>query len=259
MNPHPSPRTKRPEKLKQKQRMLSLSLPKANQILSPELPFALHKRASVRSQLTAVTQDTQSTTSDVLSDVVARKVNDPDDDEEEEVSKVRASTSEKPVAAFFIPGITGKARCLQSDPEMTKPQVQPDAELIEEKASIAESSRASTKRSEKSSRSRTSNGDSRASSRDDRSTDDSMDSAGMLYGAVVESIQARRKEGLTDLGEEEFQRMLSLLQHDAEEPSLRQQVTSIRRLLSELRTKGVAEAKEDEANARILMFHNQLF
>ena len=228
----PSPRTKHPEK--QNQRLLSLSLPKASQILSPELPFALHKRASVRSQLTAVTHDTQSTTSDVLSDVVARKVIEIDDDEDD----FGAIQSEKPVSSFFIPGITGKARCLQSDLEDAKPRSA--VELIEEKASIAESSRASTKRSEKSTRSRASTICSRNSSRcesDDRSNDDSMDSADLLYGAVVESIHARRNDGLTDLGEEDFQRMLSLLQHDAEEPSLRQQVTSIRRLISDFERK----------------------
>jgi hypothetical protein len=243
----PSPRTKHPEK--QKQRLLSLSLPKANQILSPELPFALHKRASVRSQLTAITQDTQSTTSDVLRDVVAKKVNETDDDEDD--SEIGAIQSDKPVSSFFIPGITGKARCLQSDLEDAKPR--PAVQLIEEKASIAESSRASTKRSEKSTRSRTSTICSRNSSRcesDDGSNHDSMNSAELLYGAVVESIHARRKDGLTDLGEEEFQRTLTLLQHDAEEPSLRQQVTSIRRLLSDFEQKELQKKKKSKTKKR---------
>lgn len=240
---HTSPGGKHPEK--QKQRLLSLSLPKTSQILSPELPFALHKRASVRSQLTAVTQDTQSIASDVLFDVVATKVNETDDDED--FSDVESRQPEKVASAFFIPGITGKARCLQSDAVARK--ASPVDELIDEKASIAESSRASTKRSGKSSRSRTSNGPSRSSSRctsDERSNDESMDSADLLYDAVVDSIQARRKEGLTDVGEEEFQRMLSLLQCDTPEPSLRQQVTSIRRLLSDFERKELLKQRKSK-------------
>ena len=248
MDTQHSPKGKHPEK--QKQRLLSLSLPKASQILSPELPFALQRRTSVRSQLTAITHDTQSTTScsDVLSHVAARRLTETDD--EEEYSEAGASRSEKATSTFFIPGITGKARCLQSNPFVEK--CRPVDVGIEEKASTAESSRASTKRSEKSSRSRnsrTSTGPSRSSSHetsDDRSDDDSLDPADLLYGAVVESIQARRKEGLTDLGEGDFQRMLSLLQHDAAEPSLREQVTSIRMIISDFERKKLLKQKKSK-------------
>ena len=246
----PPQKNTHPEKQKPKEKQRQLMLPKARQILTPELPFELHKRASVRSHLTAITQDSQSTAaSDVHSDVLARKLIEAEDDENDDYIAVTRGGAEDVVSTFFIPGITGKARCLEKSEKVNDTETS-SFEHGREKDSIAASSRSSTKRSEKSSRSRTSAGDSRRSSGEsyekNSRSDSSLDHAEQLYSAVVESIQARRDEGLNDLGEEEYQRMMSLLHPEEPEPSLRQQVTSIRRILSDFERKEMLKQRKSK-------------
>ena len=249
----------RSEKHKQRRLTLPRSNPieQTSQILTPELPFGLQKRASVRSQLTSITHDTQSTTSEGLSHVMATKVNassvdGTEDYDEDEHVVGETPTSLEARSSFFIPGITGKARCLQADKRVNRKHNQSllVTESIDEKASRAESSsRASAKRSEQSaSGSRISHDcdSNRSVLSDDNKSGASagIEHANLLYGAVVDSIQARRNEGLNDLGEEDFQRMLSLLQPNEGEPSLRQQVSSIRSLLSDYERKELLKQRK---------------
>jgi hypothetical protein len=203
------------------------------------------------------------------------------DEDEHVVPEVSPTEEEARTSSFFIPGITGKARCLQTDKRAAtrtkhnQPKHQHGVteatatiaaavrvssspprtttatyESIDEKASRAESSRASAKPSEQSaSGSRVSHSGDCDSNRSVLSDDKSGTSAGiehanLLYGAVVDSIQARRNEGLNDLGEEDFQRMLSLLQPTDAEPSLRQQVTSIRSILSDYERKELLKQRK---------------
>ena len=138
----------RSEKHKQRRLTLPRSNPieQTSQILTPELPFGLQKRASVRSQLTNITHDTQSTTSEGLSHVMATKVNPSSVDGTEDYDEDEHVDGETPAvdarSSFFIPGITGKARCLQTDKRVNRKHNQSllAAESIDEKASRAESS-----------------------------------------------------------------------------------------------------------------------
>lgn len=197
------------------------------------------------------------------------------DDDEHVVAEVSPTVQEESRnSSFFIPGITGKARCLQTDKRVNTTRTkhnQPKQqhlvteakanttaakeasttnESLDERASRAESSRASAKRSEQSaSGSRVSHSGDCDSNRSVLSDEKSRTSAGiehanLLYGAVVDSIQARRNEGLNDLGEEDFQRMLSLLQPNDAETSLRQQVSSIRNLLSDYERKELLKQRK---------------
>jgi hypothetical protein len=93
-------------------------------------------------------------------------------------------------------------------------------------------------------------------------TSSELDDAHLLYGAVVDSIQARREEGLIGLGEEEFQRMLQALEKDmtstdasslsGDHPDLRNQVSSIRSLLNDYegRKKVLKRRKQKESSSR---------
>jgi hypothetical protein len=230
---------------KHKQR--PLLLPRSNpvestqHILSPELPFALHKRASVRSQITTTTHDSQSTAPSVTPyfHTIARKIADEEDDSVDGES------------SFFIPGITGKARCLQSEElSRTESITRKQGEIpLQKLSSIASGSTSririnhqSPTRSTKPTLSESSVRSEMSSSKDGFG----MDQANSLYGAVVESIQARRNEGVNNLGEEDFQRMMSLLQPQMieNESNLRQQVTSIRDILTDYERKELQKRRK---------------
>lgn len=234
-----SRRVKHPETHKQRRPDLPRSNPieKTSKILAPELPGQfITKRSSIRSHLTAVTHDSHSTAASEQSHVVARRIEDED-----------ASPQERRNSSFFIPGITGKARCLDADDSALRFRASKGMEAD----SVGESRGSHQTTSRKSVASRGSRGSRKsetshppADGSSASSSEANLDQAHQLYDAVIDSIHSRREEGTNDLDEEDFQRMVKLLEKDVEKleleeetTGLREQVTSIQNLLSDYEKK----------------------
>lgn len=236
-----SRRVKHPETHKQRRPDLPRSNPieKTSKILAPELPGQfITKRSSIRSHLTAVTHDSHSTAASEQSHIVARKIED------------GFESPPEPRSSFFIPGITGKARCLDANGSPIRLR---SNKLIEEsESSLGESRGSHHTASRKSEASRGSRGSRKSGSHTSHShhhhnaadgssassSEPNLDQAHQLYDAVIDSIHSRREEGTNDLDEDEFQRMVKLLEKDVEKleledetSGLREQVTSIQNLL----------------------------
>lgn len=244
-----SRRVKHPETHKQRRPDLPRSNPieKTSKILAPELPGQfITKRSSIRSHLTAVTHDSHSTAASEQSHIVARKIED------------GFETPPEPRSSFFIPGITGKARCLDASGNANangSPLRSRSHKLMEEaESSLGESRGSHHTASRKSEASRGSRGSRKSGSHKSHhsaadgssasSSEPNLDQAHQLYDAVIDSIHSRREEGTNDLDEDEFQRMVKLLENDVEKleledetSGLREQVTSIQNLLSDYERK----------------------
>lgn len=271
-----SSRVKHPEKHRQRRPELPRMNPveQTSKILAPEIPHGIYKRASVRSHLTAITAESSVVSEDIS---VARREKETEEERyahpKGRLQQKRASTG-----SFFIPGITGTARCLQQEePKQSKrlslsarvqraAAVEHEADSIHDtKTSLASESRES-KRSEVSHKSRGSRSTADRSHQaslksNDSSVSSELDDAHLLYESVVDSIQSRREEGMIGLGEDEFQRMLQELEKDmtstenvslGDHPDLRHQVTSIRSLLNDYegRKKVLKRRKQRESKRR---------
>ena len=290
-------------------RRRSAHLPRRNSvqslsmILAPELPGQFRKQPSTRTQITASTIDSSSHCSSPSANMMMLKKREEEwnraKEEEEEQEELRRQLQQ---STFFIPGITGKARCLSS--KNNKLSSSSSCSTSPTRKSVTVPLKKSTKTTKSTSSSTTttqsirdaimksptrqrrrqqqqqeqqqgeedsrpkrlilseidlqdSDNDplerrSRGGTTPDHLSYQSLsttstasstqkDAASQLFEAVVSSIQTRREEMVRQYGlkEDEFQRMLQELNRnqittiEQEQPSLRDQVDSIRDLLTD--------------------------
>jgi hypothetical protein len=212
-------------------------------ILAPELPGQfLRKKSSIRSNVTATTHDSQSTISVADSSFTSFTRDEPNR------SSDTTSREEDDRSSFFIPGITGRARCLESypgDQRMTNKRQGSSLSPKKDNHSQQPSLRLRCDSSQISHDSTQSRGGSSSKSGNKSHASKRQQNP---YDNLVDSIRTRHEGGFSLLDEEDFQSMMEELHKDIaqlhlyrEDHSLRNQIISIRTLLKEYQEKRDSE------------------